>query len=118
MGAADPDPYAVLGVPRTATPAEVTQAYRRLVRRLHPDTGPPAPGDEDALRRVLAAYEVLHDPERRARYDARTRTRAPAEPARPVARPARPAPTRRSPDPWLLWVGPVRRHEPPPWRRP
>jgi curved DNA-binding protein CbpA len=82
------DPYAVLGLPPTATQNEITNAYRRQVRALHPDGGAtsrsaPRRSDEQ-LRRVLAAYELLRDPERRARYDReamrrRIVPRAPAE---------------------------------------
>ena len=65
------DPYAVLGLPPTATQDQITNAYRRQVRTLHPDvrtTSQPArPPSDEQLRRVLAAYSLLRDPERRAR---------------------------------------------------
>jgi|SRR5690349_18691376 DnaJ-like protein len=81
------DPYAVLGLPPTATSDEITRAYRTQVRALHPDTRTTSrsisPADEQ-LRRVLAAYEMLRDPERRRRYDRAskripTASQAPAE---------------------------------------
>ncbi|MFD2415311.1 J domain-containing protein [Amycolatopsis pigmentata] len=50
------DPYAVLGVSRDATPAEITAAYRRAVRACHPDTEHPDPG---RLAAVIAAYRML-----------------------------------------------------------
>lgn len=70
------DPYAVLGLSPTATPDEITRAYRTQVRALHPDTrvSPKSalPVADDQLQRVLAAYALLRDPERRARYDLQT----------------------------------------------
>lgn len=60
------DPYQVLGVTPDATPQEVTQAYRRLIRHLHPDV---SPHDEEAAKLVNLAREVLRDPELRAEYD-------------------------------------------------
>jgi molecular chaperone DnaJ len=63
------DFYVVLGVPRTATVADVKRAYRKLARRFHPDVNP---GDQVAALRfkeITEAYETLSDPERRRRYD-------------------------------------------------
>ena len=75
-----PDLYAILGVPPSATQAEISHAYRALLRRHHPDTR--APDDarqaesDTALQQVLAAYTVLHDPARRADYDRESKTQA------------------------------------------
>ena len=89
------DPYAVLGLPPTATPDEIRRAYLRQVRVHHPDTRPTTqsmPFADEQLQRVLAAYALLRDPERRARYDrAATRDdsaakRGPAAPGAPAER--------------------------------
>jgi hypothetical protein len=57
------DPYAELGVPHDATPAQITHAFRQLLRRHHPDTRESGSGaDADsALQRILNAYAALHD---------------------------------------------------------
>ena len=63
------DYYETLGVPRSAEEREIRLAYRRLARQHHPDVNP---GDETAAERfksINAAYEVLSDPDKRARYD-------------------------------------------------
>ncbi|MGY1849030.1 DnaJ C-terminal domain-containing protein [Blastococcus sp. SYSU DS1021] len=64
----DKDHYRVLGVAESASDKEITRAYRRLVRELHPDTNPDA-GAGERFREVTSAYEVLHDPVRRREYD-------------------------------------------------
>jgi len=63
------DYYATLGVPRTATQAEIKKAYRKLARESHPDRHP---GDTTAERRfkeVNEAHAVLSDPAKREKYD-------------------------------------------------
>jgi hypothetical protein len=60
-----PDPYAVLGVPATATQIEIRTAYRAAARRLHPDAG----GSAGDMQRLNVAWHVLQDPGRRAAYD-------------------------------------------------
>ena len=106
-----PDPYAVLGVPPDATPAQITTAFRRLARAPHPDTGA-GPSGPPGLDDVLAAYQTLHDPARRTAHD-RTR-RPPAAPDWPAATPSpspspnpQPADRRAAPD---IVAGPPRRH--------
>ncbi len=63
------DYYAVLGVDADATPKQVTQAYRKLARELHPDANPDNKAAEDRFKEVSTAYEVLGDEEKRAQYD-------------------------------------------------
>jgi molecular chaperone DnaJ len=63
------DHYAVLGVERDASPAEVKQAYRRLALDSHPDRFPGDPDAETRFRRISEAYAVLGDAAKRARYD-------------------------------------------------
>lgn len=53
------DPYAVLGIPRGASAAEVKQAYRRLAMRYHPDRNPGDKRAEESFKAVKAAYEQL-----------------------------------------------------------
>lgn len=60
-----PDPYAALGLPRTATSAQIKAAYRKLALLYHPDSAGPNP----RWHEVNVAYEVLSEPSRRARYD-------------------------------------------------
>jgi curved DNA-binding protein CbpA len=69
---AQKDYYAILGVPPTASEAEIRDAYRRLVRHYHPDLNPEREDAEARIKELNEAYEVLSDPVRRARYD-RTR---------------------------------------------
>jgi len=60
--------YDILGIAPDATPDEIRAAYRRLAKQYHPDVN----SDPDASERFIAiqqAYEVLIDPEARARYD-------------------------------------------------
>jgi len=61
--------YQVLGVSLEATPEQIKRAYRRMVRLTHPDLQG-AEADTETFRRVKHAYEVLGNPEERARYNA------------------------------------------------
>lgn len=106
-----PDHYAVLGVDPSATQAEITHAYRALVRHHHPDTR--ARGDESdrsasdaTLQHVLLAYAVLGDSGRRAAYDRETRPATPAGRREPRQQPNRHAARSEPP----IVVGPVRWH--------
>jgi molecular chaperone DnaJ len=62
------DYYEILGVSRNADADELKQAYRRLARKFHPDVNK-APEAEDRFKEINLAYEVLSEPETRARYD-------------------------------------------------
>jgi curved DNA-binding protein len=62
------DYYQVLGVNRDASAEELQRAYRKLARRFHPDVNS-EPGAEERFKQITEAYDVLSDPETRARYD-------------------------------------------------
>ena len=63
------DPYSVLGVKKEATPDEIRAAYRKLAKTLHPDLNPGDRAAEEKFKAVAAAYDLVGDPEKRARYD-------------------------------------------------
>ena len=60
------DYYQVLGISDSATDKEVTRAYRKLAKALHPDTNP---GSEERFKEVSVAYDVLGDADKRKEYD-------------------------------------------------
>ncbi len=64
------DPYEALGLSKTATADEIKKAYRKLVRSSHPDLHPDDKGAEARFKAISAAYELLKDPESRAKFDA------------------------------------------------
>jgi DnaJ-class molecular chaperone len=64
------DPYDALGLTKTATADDIKKAYRKLVRTSHPDLHPDDAGAEARFKEIAAAYDILKDPETRARYDA------------------------------------------------
>lgn len=66
-GPSSPTLYDLLQVRSDATTQEVRGAWRKLAQEHHPDRG--GPGDPDTMTRINQAYEVLSDPDRRARYD-------------------------------------------------
>jgi DnaJ-class molecular chaperone len=63
------DPYETLGVERIASPDAIRKAYRRLAKKLHPDLNPGNKEAEERFKEVSAAYDLLSDADKRARYD-------------------------------------------------
>lgn len=74
------DYYEVLGVPRTASEADIKKAFRQLARKYHPDANPNDPTAEEKFKEINEAYEVLSDPEKRSRYDQFGHAAGPAGP--------------------------------------
>lgn len=122
-GGTVPDLYQLLGVAREAPGPEITHAYRRKARAMHPDSQPQDTSAPARFRALAEAYQVLSDPARRAAYDRSLRNeQVPAPRTAPPAAgaaaqapplwpagPARPGnmtpPVRVSGPP--LWAGPV-----------
>jgi DnaJ-class molecular chaperone len=63
------DPYSLLGVKKDASQDDIQKAYRKLAKKLHPDLNPGDKQAEDRFKAVSAAYDLLSDPEKRARFD-------------------------------------------------
>ena len=63
------DYYEVLGVSKDATPEELKKAYRQLALKYHPDRNPGDKEAEEKFKEAAEAYEVLSNPDKRARYD-------------------------------------------------
>lgn len=63
------DYYAILGVPRTASEADIKKAFRKLAREYHPDVAKDKKRAEEKFKEVNEAYEVLGDANKRKRYD-------------------------------------------------
>jgi len=63
------DPYTVLGVKRNASQDDIQKAYRRLAKKFHPDLNPGNKQAEEQFKDVSAAYDLLGDTDKRARYD-------------------------------------------------
>jgi curved DNA-binding protein CbpA len=111
------DPYAVLGVPATATAAEISHAYRALLRALHPDTrrraGAPLTETADAdLQRVVTAYAALRPAAHHDELDERSEPLSPTSSRTrrawvPIIHLGTKVPAASRPP---LWAGPVCEH--------
>jgi DnaJ-class molecular chaperone len=63
------DPYSTLGVAKDANEAEIKKAYRTLAKELHPDKNKDNPKAAERFSHVTAAYDLLSDKDKRARFD-------------------------------------------------
>lgn len=63
------DCYEILGLGRDASADDIKKAYRKLAIQFHPDKNPGNPEAEEKFKEAASAYEILSDPEKRARYD-------------------------------------------------
>jgi len=63
------DPYQELGVAKTASADEVRKAFRKLAKQHHPDTNPGDKAAEEKFKRVAAAFDIVGDAEKRAKFD-------------------------------------------------
>ncbi|WP_406852003.1 J domain-containing protein [Brevundimonas sp. BH3] len=63
------DPYKELGVSKGASADEIKKAFRKLAKELHPDKNPGDKASEERFKRVTAAFDLLGDAEKRAKYD-------------------------------------------------
>lgn len=78
------DPYSTLGVPRTASEADIKRAYRKLAKELHPDRNKDNPKAAEKFSEATRAYDLLSDKAKRAQFD-RGEIDAEGNPANPFA---------------------------------
>ncbi|MCC6618034.1 MAG: J domain-containing protein [Chloroflexi bacterium] len=93
------DPYAVLGVPRNATPQQVTRAHRRLAKAHHPDLNAGTDEAAEHMRQINEAWAILSNPVRRGEYDRATGNTSHWVSSRQPITPAAPSSTRT----WATW---------------
>lgn len=63
------DYYKILGVERSASADEIKRAYKKVAIKYHPDRNPGNKEAEEKFKQAAEAYDVLRDPDKRARYD-------------------------------------------------
>jgi len=64
-----PNPYEILGVDKNTSEEDIKKAYRQLALKYHPDKNPGNKEAEDKFKEISAAYEILSDPEKKAKYE-------------------------------------------------
>ncbi|WOI54003.1 DnaJ C-terminal domain-containing protein [Parvularcula sp. LCG005] len=63
------DPYSVLGVGRQTSAEDIRKAYRKLAKQYHPDRNPGDKAAEDRFKQISAAFDIVGDEDKRARFD-------------------------------------------------
>ena len=63
------DPYAVLGVSKTASAAEIKSAFRKLAKQFHPDANPDNAKAKERFAEASRAYEIVGDADKRKKFD-------------------------------------------------
>ena len=66
------DYYDILGISKGASAAEIKKAYRKMAVKYHPDKNPDDKSAEEKFKEAAEAYEVLSDPDKKARFDRNT----------------------------------------------